>query len=76
MAGSSPLGDGRPAWGCESDGPSRIMSPPRLVGAPRGISSDGLPLRPSASTSASKKRRTLHSPPPRSQCAAQQLLCE
>ncbi|CAN6217836.1 unnamed protein product [Urochloa humidicola] len=76
MAGSSPLGDGRPAWGCESDGPSRIMPSPCLAGAPRGISGDGLPPRPSASTSASKKHCTLHSSPPRSRCAAQQLLRE
>ncbi|CAN6334324.1 unnamed protein product [Urochloa humidicola] len=58
MAGSGPLGDGQHAWGCESDGPSQSMPPPRLAEAPRGISGDGLPPRPSASTSTSKKRRS------------------
>ena len=73
MAGSAPLGDGLPAWGGASDGPSRTRPPPRLTGAPlpRGISGDGRPPRPAAPTSASKKRRSpfvaptrLAGPPP------------
>ncbi|KAG2570744.1 hypothetical protein PVAP13_7KG016654 [Panicum virgatum] len=47
MDGSAPLGDGRLAWGTDSDGPSRTRPPPRLAGAPlpRSISGDGRPPR-------------------------------
>ncbi|CAN6196162.1 unnamed protein product [Urochloa humidicola] len=72
MDGSTPLGDGRPAWGGESDGASRTMLPPRMAGAPRGISGDGLPPRPSAGTSVSKKRRSTFVVPSRP--PARQLL--
>ncbi|CAN6282675.1 unnamed protein product [Urochloa humidicola] len=60
MAGSTPLGDGGPAWGTDSGGTSRTRPPPRMAGAPlpRGISDEGRPPRPSATTSASKKRRS------------------
>ncbi|CAN6322102.1 unnamed protein product [Urochloa humidicola] len=67
MAGSAPLGDGRPALGTEGDGPSRTRLPPRLAVAPlpRAISGDGRPPRPSATTSASKKRRNTFVAPTR-----------
>ncbi|CAO2189486.1 unnamed protein product [Urochloa humidicola] len=60
MVGSAPMGDGGPAWGTNGGGTSRTRPPPRVPGAPlpRGISGDGLPPRPAASTSASKKRRS------------------
>ena len=59
MTGSAPLGDGRPAWGTDGDGPSRTKPPPRLDGAPlpRGISSDGRPPRPAASNRFNTERR-------------------
>ena len=59
MTGSAPLGDGRPAWGTDSDGPSRTRPPPRLDGAPlpRGISGDGRPPRPAASNRFNTERR-------------------
>ena len=67
MDGSAPLGDGRPAWGTDSDGPSRTRPPSRLAGAPlpRGISGDGRPPRSTAPTLASKKRRSTFVAPTR-----------
>ncbi|CAO2153066.1 unnamed protein product [Urochloa humidicola] len=60
MAGSAPLGDGRPVWGTDDDGSSRTRAPQCLAGAPlpHGISGDGHPPSPSATTSESKKRRS------------------
>ncbi|CAO2209987.1 unnamed protein product [Urochloa humidicola] len=60
MAGSAPLGDGRPAWGAESDGQSRTRPYPRLAVAPPPCanSDNGRPPRPAATTCASKKRRS------------------
>ncbi|CAN6339495.1 unnamed protein product [Urochloa humidicola] len=60
MAGSALPEDGGPAWGTDGGGTSRTRPPPRVPGTPlpRGISGDGLPPRPAAGTSASKKRRS------------------
>ncbi|CAN6181262.1 unnamed protein product [Urochloa humidicola] len=60
MAGSTPLGDEGPAWGTDGGGSSRTRPTPRMARAPlpRGISGEGRPSRPSATTSASKKRRS------------------
>ncbi|CAN6349201.1 unnamed protein product [Urochloa humidicola] len=67
MAGSAPMGDGWPALGTEGDGSSRTRPPPRLAVAPlpRAISGDGRPPRPSATTSATKKRRNTFVAPTR-----------
>ncbi|CAN6244208.1 unnamed protein product [Urochloa humidicola] len=67
MAGSAPLGDGGPAWATDGGGTSRIWTPSRVAGAPlpRGISGDGRPPRPSATTSASRKRRLMFVAPTR-----------
>ncbi|CAN6206146.1 unnamed protein product [Urochloa humidicola] len=67
MAGSTPPGDGRSALGTEGDGSSQTRLPPRLAVTPlpRAISGDRRPPRPSATTSASKKRRNTFVAPTR-----------
>ncbi|CAO2152187.1 unnamed protein product [Urochloa humidicola] len=68
MAGSTPLGDVGPAWGTDGSVTSRTRPPPRVAGAPlpRGISGEGRHPRPSATTSASKKRLSTFVVPTRS----------
>ncbi|CAL5089832.1 unnamed protein product [Urochloa decumbens] len=67
MAGSEPdhaaAAPGRGSATPDRDGPSRTM--PLLAGAPRGISGDGRPPRPTAATTASKKRRSTFVAPTR-----------
>ncbi|CAO2206131.1 unnamed protein product [Urochloa humidicola] len=60
MARSAPLRDGRTTCGTDRDGPSRTRSPLRVaeVPLPRGISGDGHPPWPAATTTTAKKRRS------------------
>ncbi|KAF8711215.1 hypothetical protein HU200_029231 [Digitaria exilis] len=67
MARSGPLGKGEPSWGSDGDGSSRNRLPGRLAGPPppHANSGNGRPPRPSAGTSASKKRRSTFVAPTR-----------